>query len=101
MYEAVGTSAWTGTPLAPLIARAVPKAEVVEIAFEGLDFGYDKGVGHAFGRSLTLDQIAELDVLVVWAMNGADLLPQHVFAPQSLSTNKTPRTDRPHVQEFS
>lgn len=77
MYEAVGTSAWTGTPLAPLIARAVPKAEVVEIAFEGLDFGYDKGVGHAFGRSLTLDQIAELDVLVVWAMNGADLLPQH------------------------
>ena len=76
-YEAVGTSEWTGTLLAPLIARAVPRAEAVEIAFEGLDYGYDKGEPHYFGRSLTLDQIAELGVLVVWGMNGADLLPQH------------------------
>ncbi len=75
--EAVGTSEWTGTPLAPLIARAKPSADVQDFAFLGADFGYDKGVPHAFGRSLTPSEIAELDVMLVWGMNGAPLLPQH------------------------
>ncbi|OCW56358.1 sulfite oxidase [Hoeflea olei] len=76
-YEAVGTSEWTGTPLRPLIERAGPKSDAVEIAFFGADYGFDKGVGHYFGRSLTLAQLAELDVLLVHAMNGQPLLPQH------------------------
>ncbi|MDG2406372.1 MAG: sulfite oxidase [Paracoccaceae bacterium] len=75
--EAVGTSEWTGTPLAPLIARAIPKADVVEISFTGADFGYVDGIGHYFGRSLTLDQLDTLDVLLVYEMNGRPLLPQH------------------------
>lgn len=75
--EAVGTSEWTGTPLAPLIERAKPKAGAVDIVFTGADCGFDKGVEHAFGRSLTLDQIASLDVLLVHQMNGQPLLPQH------------------------
>jgi len=75
--EAVGTSEWTGTPLAPLIERAQPKPGIVEIAFTGADRGFDKGVEHAFGRSLTLEQIASLDVLLVHEMNGQPLLPQH------------------------
>lgn len=75
--EAVGTSEWIGTPLAPLIARARPKADVVEISFTGTDFGYSDGVGHYFGRSLTLDQLDVLDVLLVYEMNGQALLPQH------------------------
>ena len=76
-YEAVGTSDWTGTPLAPLIERAVPHSEVIEISFTGADYGYDAGVGHYFGRSLTLNQIKNLEVLLVYDMNGQPLLPQH------------------------
>lgn len=76
-HEAAGTYAWTGTPLAPLIDRASPQADAVEIAFHGADFGYDKGHPHHFGRSLTLDQIAALDVLLVTRQNGQPLLPQH------------------------
>ncbi len=76
-YEAVGTSEWTGTLLAPLIERACPNADTVEIVFTGADRGFDKGVEHAFGRSLTLEQIASLDVLLVHEMNGQPLLPQH------------------------
>jgi len=77
LYEAVGTSEWTGTPLAPLIKEAAPKGDVVEIAFTGADYGYDMGHGHYYGRSLTLDKLEELDVLLVYEMNGAPLLPQH------------------------
>ena len=50
-YEAVGTSEWTGTPLAQLIEVAKPHSKVVEISFTGIDYGYDGGVGHHFGRS--------------------------------------------------
>lgn len=76
-YEAVGTSVWTGTPLAPLIEKAQPASGTVEVSFTGADRGYDKGVQHAFGRSLTLEQIESLDVLLVYGMNGHPLLPQH------------------------
>ena len=76
-YEAVGTAEWTGTPLAPLIEKANPRGGVVDFAFEGADFGYDKGVGHAFGRSLTPGELADLEVLLVYEMNGQPLMPQH------------------------
>jgi len=76
-HEAVGTARWTGTPLAPLLARAKPRPEVADFAFHGLDFGFDKGQPHHYGRSLTPAEIAELDVMLVWEMNGAALLPQH------------------------
>ncbi|WP_293451322.1 molybdopterin-dependent oxidoreductase [Planktotalea sp.] len=77
LYEGVGTSEWTGTKLAPLIEKACPNDDVVEISFTGADYGYDMGEPHFFGRSLTLAQIKKLDVLLVYAMNGAPLLPQH------------------------
>lgn len=77
MYEAVGTSEWTGTPLRDVLQEALPNKDVQEISFTGADYGFDGGVPHHFGRSLTLEQIADLDVLLVWAMNGAPLLPQH------------------------
>ena len=76
-YEAVGTSEWTGTPLAPLIQRAKPQKGTVDIAFIGMDRGFDKGIEHAFGRSLTIEQIQSSDVMLVYAMNGQPLLPQH------------------------
>lgn len=76
-FEAVGTSEWTGTLLAPLIAKARPNPNTVEISFRGLDFGFTDGFGHYFGRSLTLDQLDMLDVMLVYEMNGLPLLPQH------------------------
>lgn len=75
--EAVGTSEWTGTPLRPLIEQARPDPASVEIVFTGADEGYDKGIRHFYGRSLTLQQIRDLDVLLVHGMNGQPLLPQH------------------------
>lgn len=75
--EAAGTSEWIGTPLAPLVARAGPEPDAIEITFTGADFGYDDGVGHYFGRSLTLTQMDQLEVLLVYGMNGQPLLPQH------------------------
>lgn len=75
--EAVGTSEWTGTPLAPLIEQAQPGAGTIDITFTGADCGFDKGTKHAFGRSLSLAQITSLDLLLVHEMNGQPLLPQH------------------------
>ncbi|MDA7426114.1 molybdopterin-dependent oxidoreductase [Thalassococcus lentus] len=75
--EAVGTSEWTGTPLAPLIERARPAEGTVDFSFTGADVGFDKGEKHPFGRSLTPQELAELDVLLVYEMNGQPLLPQH------------------------
>ena len=77
MHGAVGTSEWTGTALLPLIEKAEPNSDVVELAFIGADRGFDNGIDHHFGRSLTLQQIDELGVLLVYGMNGQPLLPQH------------------------
>ncbi|MBX2878597.1 MAG: molybdopterin-dependent oxidoreductase [Granulosicoccus sp.] len=76
-YEAVGTSIWTGTPLRPLIERAQPERDTIDIVFTGADEGFDKGIRHHFGRSLNVEQIQSLDVMLVHRMNGQPLLPQH------------------------
>lgn len=77
MYEAVGTYEWTGTLLKPLIEKAAPKNNVVEISFSGADKGFDAAIEHNYARSLTLEQLEELGVMLVYEMNGQDLLPQH------------------------
>jgi DMSO/TMAO reductase YedYZ molybdopterin-dependent catalytic subunit len=79
MHTAVGTADWTGTPLAPVLQRAGLKPQAVEVAFLGPDRGFDKGVEHAFGRSLEPAVALGEDVLLVHAMNGQPLLPQHGF----------------------
>ncbi len=78
-HGAVGTAEWTGTPLRHVLEKAGVKPEAVEIAFFGADRGLDSNVEHDYGRSLTPDKAREDDVLLVWAMNGAPLLPQHGF----------------------
>ncbi len=76
-YGAVGTSEWTGTRLTPLLNEAGLKSKAVEVSFTGADRGYDAGQEHNFARSLTREQISELDLLLVYEMNGMPLLPQH------------------------
>ena len=78
-YEAVGTAEWTGTPLRHLLDRAGLLGDVVEIAFIGADRGFDRGYEHAYGRSLAREVALGDDILVVWAMNGTPLLPQHGY----------------------
>ena len=76
-YEAAGCAEWTGTALWPLIDAAEPQKDVVDISFTGADEGFDGGVRHAFGRSISLDELRALEVMLVYEMNGAPLLPQH------------------------
>lgn len=78
-YEAVGTGEWTGTSLASLLAEAEPLSEAIDIVFTGADRGFDDGVEHDYGRALSVAHAMHPDVLLVWAMNGQPLLPQHGF----------------------
>ena len=77
LYEAVGTALWGGTPLKPLLAEAGAAEGVQDWAFFGADEGFDDGIRHHFGRSLTPGELEELDPILVTHMNGAPLLPQH------------------------
>jgi DMSO/TMAO reductase YedYZ molybdopterin-dependent catalytic subunit len=77
--EAVGTAQWTGTPLRHVLDRVGLRDDALDIAFIGADRGFDRGHEHAFGRSLKREVALSDDVLLVWAMNGAPLLPQHGF----------------------
>lgn len=79
MHGAVGTAEWTGTPLKALLDMAGLKPEAVELSFHGIDRGFDKGHEHEYGRSLKPELARSEDVLLVWAMNGQPLLPQHGF----------------------
>ncbi len=77
LNEAVGTAAWRGTPLAPILAEAGPLDDAVEVVFTGLDRGLEGGETQDFERSLPLDEALRDDVLLAYQMNGAPLLPQH------------------------
>ena len=79
MSGAVGTAQWTGTPLRHVLDRVGLRDDAVDIAFTGADRGFDSGHEHAFARSLQREMALSDDVLLVWAMNGAPLLPQHGF----------------------
>ncbi len=79
MAEAVGTSVWTGTPLRGILETAGVMGDAIDISFAGTDRGFDKGHEHAYGRSLPVDVAMGQDVIVVYAMNGQPLLPQHGF----------------------
>jgi DMSO/TMAO reductase YedYZ molybdopterin-dependent catalytic subunit len=79
LAEAVGTAAWTGTPLAPLLAEAEPLSEAVEVVFTGLDQGFEGSREQVYERSLTLEEALGGEALLAYGMNGHDLLPQHGF----------------------
>ena len=79
LYEAVGTAEWTGTSLSNVLGQVGVSGKAVDIAFFGADRGFDKGVEHDYGRSLKPDVAMQEDILLVYAMNGQPLLPQHGF----------------------
>ena len=75
--EAVGTAAWTGTPLAPLLREAGIRAGAVDVVFTGADHGVERGVEQDYARGLALDEALGEDVLLVDEMNGVPLPVQH------------------------
>lgn len=77
LSEAVGTAAWTGTPLAPLLEEAGLLPDALEVVFTGLDRGLQDGVEHAYERSLPVADAQRDDVLLAYAINGQPLPPQH------------------------
>jgi DMSO/TMAO reductase YedYZ molybdopterin-dependent catalytic subunit len=77
LLEAVGSAEWTGTPLAPLLAEAGIADGAVDVVFTGADHGLERGVEQDYARGLPLAEALRPDVLLVWAMNGAPLPPQH------------------------
>ena len=79
LLEAVGTAAWAGTPLGPLLEEAGIPEGSVEVLFTGLDRGIEGGDEQAFQRALPLDDARREEVLLAYEMNGAPLPPQHGF----------------------
>jgi DMSO/TMAO reductase YedYZ molybdopterin-dependent catalytic subunit len=75
---AVGTAEWKGTPLRNVLEAAGLEGDCVEVSFTGADRGFDR-VEHAFARSLVKAHAMDEHVLLVHAMNGQPLLPQHGF----------------------
>lgn len=77
LHGAVGTADWTGVPLRRVLEAAGMRAGAGEVSFTGADRGFDAGVEHDYGRSLSREHALRDEVLLAWAMNGAPLLPQH------------------------
>ena len=75
-HGGVGTAQWTGVPLHAVLKDLLSE-ETKEIAFIGADRGFDSGVEHEFGRSLSVEEALQPEVLLAWAMNGQPLAPQH------------------------
>src|SRR5262245_2993301 len=79
LNEALGTAAWAGTQLAPLLEEATPRDGAVEVVFTGLDRGVEGGQEQDYARSLTMEEAVAPAVLLAYGMNGGPLLPQHGF----------------------
>jgi len=79
LVEAVGTSRWTGTPLAPLLREVGLTSGAVDVVFTGADHGIERGVEQDYQRSLPVAEALRDDVLLVYEMNGAPLPPQHGY----------------------
>ncbi|CAN5305044.1 sulfite oxidase [soil metagenome] len=79
LNEAVSTAEWTGTPLAGVLESAGVSRDAVEIVFNAVDRGVERGYEHHYARSLTIADAMRPEVLLVYEMNGRPLEPQHGF----------------------
>jgi DMSO/TMAO reductase YedYZ molybdopterin-dependent catalytic subunit len=77
LEEAFGNAAWTGTPLRGVLERAGLRPDTAELVFTGADRGVQDGVAHRYARSLTVQEALREEVMLVYAMNGRPLEPQH------------------------
>ena len=69
---AMGNARWRGVPLRALMERAGVRAGARQVTFNGLDVPPADGVPD-FIKALDIDHARDGEVMVAWAMNGADL----------------------------
>jgi DMSO/TMAO reductase YedYZ molybdopterin-dependent catalytic subunit len=79
---AIGVAEWTGVPLWKVLARAGLKHTAVDVMPEGLDDEVT-GQGHV-RRPMPLEKALHPDTLLVYAMNGHPLPPDHGFPVRML-----------------
>ena len=79
LSEAVGTAEWTGTPLGPILAEAGLSEGAREVVFTGHDRGVQGGIDQLYERSLPIAEVQRPEVMLVHAINGQPLPPQHGF----------------------
>ena len=77
--EAVGTGAWTGTPLGPILEEAGLGPTAIEVVFRGADHGTQGDVEQDYERSLSIADAMRDDVILAYELNGRPLPPQHGF----------------------
>ena len=77
--EAVGTAEWTGTSLRAILDEAQPLDGATDVVLTGHDRGVQGGIEQQYERSLSLADARSDEVLLVYAMNGRPLSPQHGF----------------------
>lgn len=77
LVEAIGTAEWTGTPLAGVLADAGVETGTTELVFTGADRGVQGDVEQDYQRSLSVEEAMREEVMLVYAMNGRPLEPQH------------------------
>lgn len=87
---AMGNARWSGVPLKAVLARAGIKAGSVAVRFAGLDEPVIDGAPK-FGKSLAVDHALDGEVMIAWAMNGAQLpllngFPLRLIVPGFYST---------------
>jgi DMSO/TMAO reductase YedYZ molybdopterin-dependent catalytic subunit len=69
---AMGNARWTGIPLKKLLEKAGVSAGSLQVSFNGLDQP-PTGNGPDFIKALDIDHAMDGEVMLAWAMNGADL----------------------------
>ncbi len=68
----MGNAHWTGVPLRAVLDRAGVRAGAVQVQFDGLDGPVAEGTPD-FAKALDLDHARDEEVMLAWAMNGAEL----------------------------
>jgi len=68
----MGNARWTGVPLRAVLDRAGVRAGAVQVQFDGLDGPVAEGTPD-FAKALDLDHARDGEVMLAWAMNGAEL----------------------------
>ena len=87
---AMGNALWTGVRLKDVLDRAGVRAGAVQVRFAGLDEPVVSDAPH-FRKSLALDHARDGEVLIAYAMNGAQLpllngFPLRLVVPGRYST---------------
>jgi DMSO/TMAO reductase YedYZ molybdopterin-dependent catalytic subunit len=76
---AISVAEWTGAALVDVLEMAGIDEAAVEVLFAGADKGIVEQKAVHYERSLPLSLALDPEILVVWAMNGEPLTPEHGY----------------------